>query len=131
MDGARLDKDAMILSIVERDPRFASEAYHFVFEALDHTLERRGGGRRHVTGPEIMEGARLLALEKFGYLARTVLRQWGVGRTDDFGDIVFNLIAVDLLQKTADDRREDFCGLYDFAEAFDDAFDASLHSVEL
>lgn len=126
-----IDKEAAILDLVERDPRYRPGAYHFVFEALDHTLSTRGGGRRHVSGPEIMAGLRDLALSRFGYLARAVFAQWGVTMTDDFGEIVFNLIAVDLLQKTADDRREDFCGLFDFETAFDVAFEETLHSVEL
>ena len=44
---------------------------------------------------------------------------------------VFNLIQADLLQKTADDRKEDFYGLYDFENAFDVAFEQELQSVEL
>lgn len=126
-----IDKDQLILDLVHRDPRYRPEAYEFVFEALDHTLERRGGGRKHVTGPEIMEGVRLLALEQFGYLARAVMAHWGVRTTDDFGEIVFNLIEADLLQKTANDRREDFAGLYDFEHAFDHAFNATLQTVAI
>ena len=126
-----LDKDAIILDLTRRDPRYRPEAYHFMFEALDFTLSTRSGARRHVSGPEIMEGVRRLALEQFGFLARSVFRHWGATRTDDFGEIVFNLIAVDLLQKTADDRKEDFFGLYDFAEAFDEAFTLTLESVDL
>ena len=126
-----IDKDRIIREIVRRDPRFRAEAYDFVFEALDHTLTRLGGHVRHVTGAEIMESVRLLALEQFGFLARSVLAQWGIRQTDDFGHVVFNLIEADLLQKTANDRLEDFCDLYDFATAFDDAFTQSLHGVEL
>jgi uncharacterized repeat protein (TIGR04138 family) len=126
-----IDKESIVLDLVRKDARYTPDAYHFVFEALDYTLKRRGGGRKHVTGPEIMEGLRLLALETFGFLARAVLETWGVTRTDDFGEIVFRLIQVDLLQKTADDRKEDFVGLYDFAEAFDAAFAESLQSVDL
>ena len=126
-----IDKEQVILELVRKDDRYAADAYHFVFESLDYTLKRRGGGRKHVSGPEIMEGLRLLALETFGYLARSVLESWGVRKTDDFGEIVFRLIAVDLLQKTADDRKADFVDLYDFSEAFDTAFQASLQSVDL
>ena len=126
-----MDKDAIIQCLVRAYPEYRAEAYHFVFEALDYTLSNRGGARRHVSGPEIMEGVRLLALEKFGYLARTVLRQWGVTSTDNFGEIVFHLISVDLLQKTADDRPEDFIGLYDFEIAFDEAFSETLETIEL
>ena len=78
-----------------------------------------------------MEGVRRLALDQFGFMARPVFRHWGITRTDDFGEIVFNLIRADLLQKTADDRKEDFFGLYDFEQAFDEAFDETLESVEL
>ncbi len=126
-----IDKDKAILDIVERDDRYGAEAYHFVFEALDFTLKRRGGGRRHVSGVEIMEGVRLLALENFGFLATPVLFQWGVKSTADFGEIVFNLIGADLLQKTADDSREDFAGLFTFEEAFDGAFSEELQEVEI
>jgi uncharacterized repeat protein (TIGR04138 family) len=126
-----LDKDAIILDMTRRDPRYRPEAYHFIFEALDYTLSVRGATRRHVSGPEIMEGVRRLALDQFGFMARPVFRHWGITRTDDFGEIVFNLIRADLLQKTADDRKEDFFGLYDFEQAFDEAFDETLESVEL
>ena len=126
-----IDKDQVIVELVKKDPRFSGEAYEFVFEALDHTLKERGGARKHVSGPEIMEGVRQLALDQFGFLARAVLENWGITKTDDFGDVVFNMIESDLLQKTANDRREDFWGLYDFEAAFDQAFQASLESVEI
>lgn len=126
-----IDKDSIILDLTRRDPRYRPEAYHFLFEALDYTLSIRGGARRHVSGPEIMEGVRRHALDQFGFLARSVFAQWGITRTDDFGEIVFNLIKVDLLQKTADDRKEDFFGLFDFEEAFDDAFEQALSAVDL
>ena len=127
-----IDKDERILTIVKKNARrFTPEAYAFVFEALDFTLRKRGGVRRHVSGPEIMEGVRQLALETFGFLARDVLRRWGVTSTQDFGEIVFHLISDDLLQKTADDRQEDFAGLFDFSEAFDGAFEQTLASVDI
>jgi uncharacterized repeat protein (TIGR04138 family) len=128
---AAMDKDRVILEILQRDPRYRAEAYDFVFEALDHTLKNRGGGAKHVTGAEIMESVRILALEQFGFLARSVLAQWGIHRTDDFGEIVFNLIAADLLQKTANDRREDFWDLYDFEQVLDQAFAEGLQSAPI
>lgn len=126
-----IDKDERILGIARKHGRYAPDAYAFVFEALEHTLSTRGGQRRHVSGPEIMEGARALALEVFGFLARDVFKRWGVTATDDFGEIVFHLIADDLLQKTADDRKEDFVGLFDFEQELDGAFEAKLQAVEI
>jgi uncharacterized repeat protein (TIGR04138 family) len=124
-----IDKEQVVLDLAKKHRRYAPEAYLFVFDALDYTLKSRGGGRKHLTGPELLEGMRRLALETFGLMARSVLERWGVRRTDDFGEIVFHLISVDLLQKTADDRKEDFSGVYDFADAFDAASAASLHSA--
>jgi len=32
---------------------------------------------------------------------------WGIQRTDDFGDIVFNLVEAGLMNKTDEDTRKD------------------------
>jgi uncharacterized repeat protein (TIGR04138 family) len=79
---------------------------------------RRRRGERHLTGQELCEAARHYALQQYGYLARTVLASWGVTRTDDFGELVFNMIEIGQMRKTRKDKREDFHGVYDFGEAF-------------
>lgn len=125
------DKDDVIRDIVRRDGRYSGEAYTFLLESLDFTITRRGKGKKHVAGPELLEGFRDLALETFGFLARSVLAEWGIESTDDVGAIVFGLIGEDLLQKTAEDRREDFAGVYDFGEAFDEGFKRALADVAI
>jgi uncharacterized repeat protein (TIGR04138 family) len=50
-------------------------------------------------------------------MARTVFRMWGINRTDDFGEIVFNLVEANLMSKTARDDRRDFHDVYDLDEA--------------
>ena len=118
-----------IEELIRRDPRYALEAYEFVFAALSHT--QRMLGRRvvlepgqeeehHVSGPQLLEGARDLALREFGLMARTVFRAWGINRTADFGEIVFNLIAAGLMSKTDRDDRRDFHDVYDLDEALGD-----------
>jgi len=79
---------------------------------------RRRRSERHLTGQELCEAARQYALQQYGYLARTVLARWGVTRTDDFGELVFNMIEIGQMKKTRKDKREDFHGVYDFQEAF-------------
>jgi uncharacterized repeat protein (TIGR04138 family) len=84
---------------------------------------RSGRGRkrqaeRHVSGQQLCEAARLYGLQQYGYLAPKVLATWGVRATDDFGAIVFNMIDIGQMRKTKTDRREDFQGVYEFAEAF-------------
>jgi uncharacterized repeat protein (TIGR04138 family) len=51
-------------------------------------------------------------------LAKTVLAQWGVRRTEDFGKIVFAMIDAGLMRGSDTDTPEDFRGVYDFDEAF-------------
>jgi len=120
-----------LFEIVQRDPRYTYEAYEFMFAALDHTLERLGkraneSGEqqtsRHVTGPELLDGVRDLALREFGLMARTVFRMWGVNSTGDFGEIVFNLIDAKLMSKTPEDSRTDFQNVYDLDKALVQGF---------
>jgi uncharacterized repeat protein (TIGR04138 family) len=108
--------------VVHRDPRYAYEAYEFVFAALAHTQRMLGrvpplekGEERdyHVSGRQLLEGVRDLALREFGLMARTVFRTWGINNTADIGDIVFNLVAANLMSKTDEDNRDDFRDVYD------------------
>ncbi|MFN9367429.1 MAG: Minf_1886 family protein [Planctomycetia bacterium] len=73
---------------------------------------------RHVSGQQLCEAARLYGLQQYGYLAPKVLGAWGITRTDDFGEIVFNMIDIGQMRKTRSDKREDFHGVYDFADGF-------------
>jgi uncharacterized repeat protein (TIGR04138 family) len=107
-----------IRAIVKRDPTYRVEAYCYVFEALDHTL-RSLEKPRHVTGQELCNGIRDLAIERFGPLARTVFNHWGITKTEDFGRIVFNLIGAELMGKTDTDSIDDFKDVYDFEDVFD------------
>lgn len=109
-------------SLLRDDPRYDPEAYHFVYDALDWTLEHvvNAGKRRnhHVTGRELLEGIRQLAILQFGCLARTVFKHWGIHTTDDWGEIVFNLVDHGLMGKQESDSKEDFAGIYDFDQVF-------------
>ena len=108
--------------ILQDDPRYPVEAYVFLREALDHTVrllrKPEQGPGRHISGQELLEGIRLFALQEYGPVAHTVLRTWNITRTEDFGDIVFNLVNGGLLGKTDRDRKEDFANGYDFHTAF-------------
>lgn len=110
-----------LYEIIRRDPRYAYEAYEFFFAALGHTVEMLGGREgdeaRHVSGPQLLEGARDLALREFGLMARTVFRRWGINRTGDVGEIIFNLIDAGLMSKTEQDSRADFEDVFDLDEA--------------
>jgi uncharacterized repeat protein (TIGR04138 family) len=114
-----------IEELVRRDPRYPVEAYEFVFNALKHTQELLGRApgeeakedEHHVTGQDLLRGIRDLALREFGLMARPVFRMWGVNATDDFGEIVFNLVEAGLMSKTPQDDRRDFHAVFDLDEA--------------
>ena len=106
-------------ALTRQDARYAYEAYEFVFAALAHTLAMMGKAEeeRHVSGRQLLGGVRDLAQREFGLMARTVFRLWGIDRTADFGEIVFNLIEAGLMNKTDRDDRADFADVYDLDEA--------------
>ena len=114
-----------VAGIRKADPRYARAAYDFVMAALEYTqgkLKRR----RHVRGQEVLEGIREYGIEEYGALTRTVFEHWGVRGTEDFGEIVFNLVNAGILGKTEDDSMEDFRKGYDFQKAFEEELDIEV-----
>ena len=107
----------IVEALCEKDTRYKPDSYEFVMQSLRFTqkkLKRPG----HITGKELSEGIRQFALKTYGPMARTVLEYWGIHTTEDFGNIVFNMIAVKLFSKTEDDTLEDFRDVYRFESAF-------------
>jgi uncharacterized repeat protein (TIGR04138 family) len=107
--------------LVEDDGRFALEAYLFVYDALP-VAQKLHGRERHVSGRELLDGIRVLALKRFGRMAKLVLNSWRVHTTDDFGAIVFNLVDSGLMSKTEEDKVEEFHSVYDFDRAFVESY---------
>lgn len=114
--------DATLDNILAKDMRYHRDAYLFVREALDFTqklvVKENRGQVRHVTGQELLNGIKQLALQQFGPMTMTVFEEWGVKNCRDFGEIVFNMVEIGLLAKTDKDSRDDFQTGYDFDEAF-------------
>ncbi len=135
-----LDPSHPITQLLKEDRRYTFDAYVFVFEALSYAQNVLEMGRetpsdplpeeldpptgkeepaeRHVTGQELCEAIRHFALDQYGYMAKTVLNNWGIHGTGDFGEIVFSLTRIGQMRKTSEDRREDFDDVYDFDTAF-------------
>ena len=111
--------------LVTSDPRYRLESYIFVINALEFTMSqlKRGG---HVSGRELLDGIKGLARREFGPMAKTVFESWGVTKTGDFGEIVFNLVETGILGRTEEDSREDFVDVYDFDEVFDRQYDWNI-----
>jgi uncharacterized repeat protein (TIGR04138 family) len=106
-----------LIKIVEKDPRYPIEAYLFVIEALFYTRKKLGIDG-HVTGKELLEGIKEVALRRYGSMATMVFEHWGIRETLDFGNIVFNMVNEKVLGKTEEDKLDDFKDIYDFDEVF-------------
>lgn len=88
-------------------------------------VEQLGGVdrlNRHVTGQQLCQVIRDVALERWGLMARGVLSRWGVTSTADLGQIVFALVNNGWLQKQPSDSIDDFDDVFTFAEAFDRSY---------
>ena len=102
-----------VLHIVRQDGRYHAEAYDFVNSAVTYTArklerDRKPRGNRHVTAEELVSGAMDYAVAQFGFLAPSVLKQWGILSGEDFGNIVYNMIEAKLLSASPEDSRTDF-----------------------
>jgi uncharacterized repeat protein (TIGR04138 family) len=134
-----IDPSHPLAELLRSDKRYHLDAYVFVFDALRYAHEQLGMGRspgsmddtvvadeteedRHISGQQLCEAIRLYAMKQYGGLSKSVLNHWGVQTTGDFGEIVFNLIAIGQMRKTDNDRREDFDSVFDFCDAFRDSF---------
>jgi uncharacterized repeat protein (TIGR04138 family) len=131
-----LDPAHPLAELLRRDKRYRLGAYVFVYDSLQFAQQQLGLGRpngdepassdsdeeRHITGQQLCEAIRQYAVEQYGGMAKSVLAHWGVRSTGDFGEIVFNLIAIGQMRKTDSDRREDFENVFDFEDGFRDVF---------
>ena len=116
--------------LLDHDSRYKIDAYQFVREALAYAQEdmQLGSpdspeGESHITGQQLCDAIREYGIEQYGYMTKIVLNSWGVSTTRDFGEVVFNLIAVGLMKKSDSDRLEDFVDYYDFDEVFQRRFE--------
>ena len=115
-----------IEEVVAQDGRYPLDAVQFVREGLNYAVsqvygnnESQLGGRRHISGSQLCEGLRELALKRWGMLSRMVLKRWGIERTRDFGEIVFMLVESGWMQKEPSDNIEDFDEVFELADVFD------------
>jgi uncharacterized repeat protein (TIGR04138 family) len=116
--------------VIRDDGRYPPEAFAFLHDGLNHAVETVHGESvpedasemeapgNHVSGQQLTWALRDLAIERWGMLARTVLRRWNIRRTIDFGNMVYLMIDAGFMRKTEEDSLEDFRDVYDFDEAF-------------
>jgi uncharacterized repeat protein (TIGR04138 family) len=115
------DLETRMAEVAQQYGRYKANAYLFTYEAVSYTVDRRYAATLelgHVTGREVLDGIKELALARFGFMAKTVFQEWGVGATEDFGEIVFHLVREGVVSKTENDTVGDFARGFDFDEVF-------------
>ena len=117
-----------IFQLLQTDLRYRLNAYQFVRDSLAYAQEvlpneeSEEENEPHLTGQQLCEAIRLFAIDQFGYMSKTVLNNWGIQGTDDFGEIVYNLIDIGMMKKSETDEREHFADVYSFEKAFVEDF---------
>ncbi|OGV50387.1 MAG: hypothetical protein A2X49_12070 [Lentisphaerae bacterium GWF2_52_8] len=117
-----------VFKITRSDSRYAPDAYSFVSEAVTYTaknlMRHRNSENRHISGQEMLKGFAEYALQQYGPMAATVLRNWGLNNARDVGCVVFNMVNEKLLRASKNDSLDDFNEGLDFTEVFERPFAA-------
>jgi uncharacterized repeat protein (TIGR04138 family) len=118
------EKSFPIIELVREALQYAQEVLSMPAQeaASEKTGSKVPKTEHHLTGQQLCEAIRVYAVEQYGYLAQTVLNNWGIHTTGDFGEIVYNLIRIEEMRKSKHDRREDFDDQYNFDDAFQPVF---------
>jgi uncharacterized repeat protein (TIGR04138 family) len=106
---------------------FHPHAYLFITDALSEAQTAFGRDHKsatggHVSARELLDGVRSLGLRRFGMMAGTVFRFWGISATADIGRIVFEMIDLGEMKKTENDQFDDFVEVFSFNEVFDEKY---------
>ena len=87
--------------------KFPPDAYEFItscvieqVNSLEHV--------RHLSAQELLAGLKKQLQEKFGFLAGNVLEAWNIRSSADVGEIIFDLISINILSAADDDKQSDF-----------------------
>lgn len=125
----RLGKDEMNEPFPEEFP--IENEQPPVLQGLDEESDSDTEPKHHISGQDLCRAARDYAIDQYGYLAKMVLDSIGIRKTDDIGEIVYNLISIRLMRKTPSDKREDFDNVFDFETAFKEEYRIKSNSQDV
>ena len=101
--------------VVAKDRRFDARAYALLMDVVSYL---GGESKRRVSGEAILDEFRDRALDQYGPLTYRVLTEWGLSRTEDIGEMMFNLVEAHRIRRDDRDTADAFADGYDFKEAF-------------
>ena len=91
----------------EQNGKYAPDAYEFVTNCVVSQVNSLTEAR-HLSALELLEGIAKQLKDSFGFLAGEILECWQIKTASDIGEIVFDLIGMNILSASPDDRRSDF-----------------------
>lgn len=113
MDAIDFESDTFS-DIVEKDDRYQARAYALLMDVV-HFLGMNG---QHMTAEDILDEFKNRTLDLYGPLSYTVLREWGVTKCEDIGEMMTNLADAHRVRRDPGDTLDCFAGGYDFREVF-------------
>ncbi|AQQ70081.1 Protein restricted to Verrucomicrobia-Planctomycetes group [Limihaloglobus sulfuriphilus] len=121
------DKRTEIRKLAKTDSRYHPDAFFLVCDGLEHAVTKlrknvKYPADRHISGKELSSSIAELALDRWGYMTRIVLKRWGVEETLDFGEIVYLMIDNKLMSSQPGDTIQDFVDVFDFEDVFEKKF---------
>lgn len=112
LQAGALTPGTMAKEILGDRARHSADAYDLVFEALEKCESEM------ISGAELLRAIRQLAFDKFGRQTRAALAGWNIFRTEDLGNIVFELLETKIFQERCHFQRDQFKNGFDFNETF-------------
>lgn len=87
--------------------KYKPDAYEFVTQSVTGQVNRLQKPR-HLSALEVLQGMQSDLKEQFGPLAPVVIDEWQIKTASDIGEIVFDLITMNILSASPEDKRSDF-----------------------
>lgn len=96
-----------INELYQRSGKYHPDAYEFITSCVIDQVNNLPRAR-HLSAAELLAGLKKQLHSNFGFLAADVLDSWGIKSASDIGEIVFDLISINILSASEDDKRCDF-----------------------
>ncbi len=117
-------RDPVLEVLAEQKDHYPYEAYEFIstlIKVLDNEIEAlaKADQTPNITATQLCDRAVSVACGVFGRMARAVFFTWKIHTTRDIGEIVFHLIAAEVVGAAEGDKIEDFDDLFSIDLALD------------
>ena len=101
------DTRRKINEFCQQSGKFPPDAYEFITACVIEQINRLEK-IRHLSAEELLSGLKVQLKQKFGFLAADVLNEWNIKTAADVGEIIFDLIHINILSAADDDKLSDF-----------------------